>query len=468
MEEEKRRAAWHVGSALEIYSNSKQRWHVGWVVAQDQSGELHVIFDDQSGMMKSKTPRRDDTILAPVGKHTRVLPPYCEVSSDGSILQQSTGRKCYSLEDAWAAHFDAFLKGQVNWTALQAQRERRGTEVAQPSPDTTRQPVATQVAYGHQGSALVPQPSPGRSGPQVGSAQVLAPQSTPRPSLQLSPQQTPQPSPHPSLQPSPQPSPEKSLADSDGPPESEIVARLRESLAQAEIHRKAEAQELESLLQTLRGDLEAAKAQCDSLRAERDAFRTDRDAVRAELAKAKLDVERLQAPEKGSPATVQTMQSVSRSVQPVSESTSLASPQGGVRHSRISDATCEEGGDRLSDLIERRPLGSAFDRRNGEKPVQIQLSVPRALTPEEANALEAEKLQEMRRILPSQSQWYLGQGQGVVRMQSQPASMQMGRPGSQVQMAGQPGQVGHACGATTARYISHASGPGQAFIQYRR
>jgi len=111
------REHWHVGSSVEIFSNTDQRWSIGCVISEEPPGVLRVLFDHHSSM-KSKLLGRNDNKLAPVGTHVRQLPPYCEVAAAGGgknvLVHRPTGRKCRTLEETWALHFDVFHRSPTS------------------------------------------------------------------------------------------------------------------------------------------------------------------------------------------------------------------------------------------------------------------------------------------------------------------------------------------------------------------
>jgi len=149
------REHWCMGSAVEIFSNSDQRWYIGWVVAEDPGDVLRVLFDDRSPTLKSKLLARGDGKLGLVGVNVRRLPPHCEIGRDAPgggcyLVHLPTGRRCASLEETWSLHFDVFLRSHVQSSSSQVGGAEGAVAAlaAMPSP----LPTAANLAIGSSGS----------------------------------------------------------------------------------------------------------------------------------------------------------------------------------------------------------------------------------------------------------------------------------------------------------------------------
>jgi len=142
------------------------------------------------------------------------------------------------------------------------------------------------------------------------------------------------------------------------------------------------------------GLLEERDRMVRSLRAEVKEAHESRDALHQELTEARQELERW-CGGTPSPALSRSLPSVPRSWQP-------------HRHDAVAEARAEAVGHSGS-----AQLSSS---RSSERPVEIRVSVPRALTPDEV--LEEASREEQRTVLPVRSVRSLAQA--VVRMPSAP------------------------------------------------
>jgi len=378
------RESWRVGSAVEVFSNSDRRWHIGWVVAEDLAGDLfRVLYDDQSPARKCKILGRDDVKLAPVGTSIHRLPPHCEVVACGCnvpmLQHQPTGRRCATLEEAWAVHFDVFLRCHVQNSGLQlGSMTARG---ASNQPLNCTQPVLQM---------------PGLDGTRVDGSTVIC--ASPPPFAQ-------------------------------GEVDSLTSVRQRESSFtpghEFELERfKAEALQLHGLL-------EERDSLVRTLRSELKEVREESDLVRQELTEAKLELERYVKCLPPSPS--RSLPCVPRSWQPGRQSGSLEAARvqsgqmcGGaksvavvVEAERLEASTAGAAQSVPSEKGRPCQIGSARERRCSERPVEIRVSVPRAMTPEEL--LEERRIASQGRSMRSLAPASLAPT--VVRMPSAPHSL---------------------------------------------
>lgn len=101
------RELWHVGSVVEVFSNSDSQWLVGYVRAEDTSGLLTILFGDPQNL-RTKQLSRSEPHLAPLGQNLRHVPPNWSEVSAGNRPQivHPSGRRSLSLEEAWEAHYE--------------------------------------------------------------------------------------------------------------------------------------------------------------------------------------------------------------------------------------------------------------------------------------------------------------------------------------------------------------------------
>jgi len=381
------RESWRVGSAVEVFSNSDRRWHIGWVVAEDLAGDLfRVLFDDQSPALKCKILGRDDVKLAPVGTSIHRLPPHCEVVAAGRnvpmLQHQPTGRRCATLEEAWAVHFDVFLRSHVQSSGLQL-----GSMTARGTSNQTlncTQPVLRM---------------PGLDASSVdGNTVVCAP---PPPFAQ---------------------------GDVDA------LSSVRQCEGSSPPGHEFELERFKAEVLHLNGLLEERDSLVRSLRSEVKELREEGDLMRQELAEAKLELERYY---NGLPP------SLSRSLPSVPRSWQPGRQNGGFDAARQPGQMCGAGAKTVTVVMESernepstsgaahsvqsekgRPsqtgqTGSARERRCSERPVEIRVSVPRAMTPDEL--LEERRIASQARSLRSLAPSSLAPT--VVRMPSAPHAL---------------------------------------------
>jgi len=107
------RSCWDVGSTLEVYSATANRWYVAHVIDVKQGADavLTVQFYADDGV-KQKSLYRGDKDLQTLGSNMRELPPGFETrpsqSRPGQItcFDATTGVKYASPELAWSVHFE--------------------------------------------------------------------------------------------------------------------------------------------------------------------------------------------------------------------------------------------------------------------------------------------------------------------------------------------------------------------------
>jgi len=104
---------------VEVYSGTDRRWTIGWILAEDASGQtLSVLFNDESSAkLKYRPIGRRDHHLASVGMNIRRLPEHFELSpaegADGPLLHRPTGNRCRTFEEAWALYFAVHIRHTV-------------------------------------------------------------------------------------------------------------------------------------------------------------------------------------------------------------------------------------------------------------------------------------------------------------------------------------------------------------------
>lgn len=139
---------WDVNSALDVYSASRSRWYVAYVLevnpGEYESQMLTVRFWDESNEAKQKNSPRNDASLAHLGTHTQgQLPPGFKaqpsVSRPGTsaFLDTATGMKYSSPEVAWNVHFQRLREGPQ----MQAPAQPAAAD-AQELPMPRRSPAA--------------------------------------------------------------------------------------------------------------------------------------------------------------------------------------------------------------------------------------------------------------------------------------------------------------------------------------
>mmetsp|Transcript_73795 Transcript_73795/g.130363 ORF Transcript_73795/g.130363 Transcript_73795/m.130363 type:complete len:451 (-) Transcript_73795:71-1423(-) len=352
------REQWHLGSAVEVYSNSDTQWFVGSIINEEPGTHmLSVLFGDMT-QLKQKQISRVDAQLTAVGTHVRRPPAGWEVRhvppSPPQLVQSGTGRRCSSLEEAWAIHFDAVRAAQAAQLAPHRQFPSSPTRGLGTVTLATTYLQAVEAAKGTEAAT-------GRIG------------------------------------------------------------------------------ELEQ-------QLEEERSKSQQLQAELIQTREERDAARKELAQVLAERERLHGRAPASAAVpsappVAVPVSVPNSWTPGLLPTSSPSPE--VARSRAPTSPEGEGRDEGADTfpgpshdggVPRQPVatapsesralasaGSARDRRMSDKPVEIVVSVPRAMTHEE---LLEEQAKEDQRVA-SRSVRSLAQGilaHQVQRLPSAPVS----------------------------------------------
>jgi len=383
------RTSWKVGSAVEVFSNSDRRWHIGWVVAEEFAGDLfRVLFDDQSPALKCKTLGRDDVKLAPVGTSIHRLPPHFEVIAAGHnvpmLQHQPTGRRCATLEEAWAVHFDVFLRSHVQHSTLQLGSMTARCASNQPLNCTQR--VLRM---------------PGLDGTSMdGNTVMCAP---PPPFAQG---------------------------------EVDSLTSARQCEGSSTTGHESELERLKAEVLHLNGLLGERDSLVQTLLIELKEVLEDSDLVRQELTEAKLELERYCncLP----PSLSRSLPSVPRSWQPGRQSSSLEATRAlGCAKSvaavmegeRLEPSTAGAAQSVPSEKGRPCQAGSARERRCSERPVEIRVSVPRAMTPEEL--LEERRIasqgRSMRSLAPAPASLALA----VVRMSSGPPPMTLhGNSGS--------------------------------------
>eukprot|EP00746_Dinoflagellata_sp_MGD_P025762 gnl/MRDRNA2_/MRDRNA2_160684_c0_seq1.p1 gnl/MRDRNA2_/MRDRNA2_160684_c0~~gnl/MRDRNA2_/MRDRNA2_160684_c0_seq1.p1 ORF type:complete len:599 (+),score=91.37 gnl/MRDRNA2_/MRDRNA2_160684_c0_seq1:198-1799(+) len=114
------RADWHLGSVVEVFSSSQQRWFVGCVVQDDGKNILTVQFEDGSTELKQKSLTRNDTNLATFGSKSGQPTPlpaaFTAVPSQTragqfSYVDSLTGVRYGNAELAWQVHFERTIFG---------------------------------------------------------------------------------------------------------------------------------------------------------------------------------------------------------------------------------------------------------------------------------------------------------------------------------------------------------------------
>merc|ERR1719174_753695 len=132
---------WTENSVLEVYSASKGRWYIGYVL-QANAGEfdsqmLTVRFFDENNEAKQKSSPRNDPNLAPVGDNTigQLPPGFQQTPSQSrpgafSYLDISTGMKYSSVDLAWNVHFQRLRDGPP----MQAAQPQAGQPEEMPVP----------------------------------------------------------------------------------------------------------------------------------------------------------------------------------------------------------------------------------------------------------------------------------------------------------------------------------------------
>jgi len=365
------RDQWHVGSAVEIFSNTDRRWNIGWVVQEDPMGNLfHVLFNDgESSHLKCKQVRRDDQQLEPVGTNLRKLPMYFELALDGALVQRTTNRRCSTFEEAWRVHYEVYLRshvvlGEVHVPAAQPGGLTVRGHVQVP-PGTLQQlsaqPVPTQTAVlgaaGCGGGFSMPPGGAEVSNATNGAGGSLCAQVVPGAAFE--------------------------------PPTAEKIARLQQSVEEHERHTEEAMQQNEEL----RAELAVVRKELEDTKAERDqAIRRYRE--------AKAEIERLQA-------SVAVASSADREVE---------APQ--VGGAAAATGTGQGGHEEPPRTGGRSQRHQQQTSTSAERPVEVMVRVPRALTPEEVLEVSREETQR-RMVPPARSLQNLAQG--VVRMPSAPA-----------------------------------------------
>uniref|UniRef100_A0A7S1SEY6 Uncharacterized protein n=1 Tax=Alexandrium catenella TaxID=2925 RepID=A0A7S1SEY6_ALECA len=341
------RENWHIGSAVEVFSSSDRRWHIGWVVKEELGGSLRIFLDDHSVELI----RRDDTKLAALGTSINRLPPQSEVVSAGRtqsvILHQPSGRQCLSLEEAWSAHFDVFHRCHV-----QQPHQVHGNISARGDPESN----GFQVVGARSGSPL--------------------------------------------------------LADRPRPNDLSISV----------VH-ESELDWLRAENSRLAGWAEETDAMARSLKAENKELIAEVQELKAELKQARGDLDRYVGGVP-SPGLSRSLPSVPRSWQPHRQDAGAeAHPDTGQRGSAQPSSSS-------------RPRCTSTDR-SGERPVEVCVSVPRAMTPDEL--LEEAVREERRTVPPVRSVRSLAQA--VVRMPSAPHPLTSHSGGLAVSVAASPHSV---------------------------
>lgn len=114
------RAGWVVGSVVEVFSGSQQRWFVGCVAQDEGDNILTVQFEDGSPELKQKSLTRNDTNLAVFGSKTEKPTPlpaaFNAVPSQSragqfSYVDSVTGVRYGNAELAWQVHFERTIFG---------------------------------------------------------------------------------------------------------------------------------------------------------------------------------------------------------------------------------------------------------------------------------------------------------------------------------------------------------------------
>eukprot|EP00929_Paragymnodinium_shiwhaense_P003151 TRINITY_DN103574_c0_g1_i1.p1 TRINITY_DN103574_c0_g1~~TRINITY_DN103574_c0_g1_i1.p1 ORF type:complete len:671 (-),score=135.47 TRINITY_DN103574_c0_g1_i1:62-2023(-) len=262
------RDKWREGSALEVFSNSDQRWCIGWVIGEEEAGQgddvasmkvLRVLYDEQA--FKSKLLAHHDSALCSLGTHIRRMPPQFDVvlehrpgsaTASNCIRHRVSQHTCHTLEDAWSLYYQSSVRSRV--------------QLPLPAPMPTM--------HGHGGvvpGSTVLASSSSAIAPLTGSARE---QASARDLVTLS----------------------ASASTSLNAAGSEL-ARLRELLAQSEEEREAEAAVAAQALARVQAEAEDAIGRLsaeltEALRA-RDVARSDNDALRRQLLEATRHLQRL-------------------------------------------------------------------------------------------------------------------------------------------------------------------------------
>lgn len=382
------REQWRKGSAVEIFSESERRWHVGVVTAEDQGGALQILFDDRSPSLKFTTLRRDDPKLAPVGTNVRKAPLNFEVINGRSspmLVHRLTSRGCATLEEAYVLHIEA-LRRQGPSSSPQVMPQSQGYAQSQGlHPVREMEVLQTPTFEG-----------------DIHSCQAA-------------------------------------LADKDS-----LVWHLKTQLRE------------------ITADRDRLQELCD----ESKNIREERDNARMELSEVRLEYQRLaghappswRAPVEDSAARPgsATIQNTGRPRSPraVVRTNVNGRPSASVGDCHSPDSPDLSAALRPVQSEKGRPaLGSsARERRSSERPVEIRVSVPRALTPDEmASEVQQPREEARRTVPPARSLRSLVQdpqrvAQHVVRLPSAPLVNATGphvmTAGMQnIQVAGQPPPV---------------------------
>jgi hypothetical protein len=116
------RQAWAVGSVLEVFSATAQRWFVATVLQaqRTQGPDVLTVQFWRSGEAQMKQIYRSDAYLEVLGAHTAgEMPPGFKTlpsqSRPGHIvyLDTASNQRYASVELAWKLHFERLLKGQA-------------------------------------------------------------------------------------------------------------------------------------------------------------------------------------------------------------------------------------------------------------------------------------------------------------------------------------------------------------------
>jgi len=388
------REQWHVGSAVEIFSNTDRRWNIGWVVQEDPLGNVfHVLFNDGEGPhLKCKSVRRDDQQLEPVGTNLRKLPMYFELAPDGSLLQRTTNRRCSTFEEAWRVHYEVYLRDRFTLPEIHMPAAQpggltvRGHVQIPPGalPQLSAQPVPTQTAVLATSGGFNVSPA---GGPETqvnnNAGGSFCAQVVPGAPIE--------------------------------PPPAEKISRLQQSLEENE----RQAEEARQQAESLAAELAAARKELEETRAERD-----RALRRCAELETLLDCTGSPGGGTGSASATSKAAVVAAAAAAAGEAPNL----GGACVAGVG-----QGGQEPSPQTVRAQLQpqlpppqqqQQFQQHSPEKPVEVMVRVPRALTPDEVMEVETQR----RMVPPARSLQNLAQG--VVRMPSAPVQTASGVSGA--------------------------------------
>jgi hypothetical protein len=124
--EGQQRASWAVGSVLEVFSATAQKWHVASIVqaARSDGPDVLTVQFLRNGEPQMKQIYRTDAYLAVLGAHTEgEIPPGFQLQPSQSrpgqfvYLDTATSKKYSSAELAWKLHFERLLKSSPHGNA---------------------------------------------------------------------------------------------------------------------------------------------------------------------------------------------------------------------------------------------------------------------------------------------------------------------------------------------------------------